>query len=532
MSKETKETKESKGSTFVQSDVLSKILDNQVKTILEGSKVKDLIAEETPKIPNKDIKEKAIEELAYGVVRYIDELSEQYSEHEKVEILKERKKYLSKEKMINLAIQKIEEQIGDILNKIIHHEKFQKLEASWIGLKNLIFKTDTSEKLKIKVLNVSKDELLQDFSVDLEKPEESDLYKKVYEQEYNMFGGESYGVLIGDYEIDHSTNDMDFLESIAAVAASAHAPFITSASKKLFKLTEDDDFRKLSDKSSIKRIFSNKSKYARWNSFRNSEHSKYVALTLPHVLMRLPYGNDNPIESISSFKEDLSEHNYFLWGNTAYVLGERITNSFSLYGWCAAIRGVEGGGLVEGLPLYTYDIDENTTVQKCPTEMQISDTKEKEFSDLGLIPLVHCKNTDYAAFFGTQSLNIPKKYDTPQANANARLSAQLQYTLCASRFSHYLKSMMRDMIGSFATNDQVAKYLNRWINQYVVLDDDAGQELKAQYPLREARVDVSEIKGKPGCYNAIVYLRPHYQLDELTISMRLVSELPPPAKRG
>ncbi|KPA15356.1 type VI secretion protein, EvpB/ family, partial [Candidatus Magnetomorum sp. HK-1] len=211
---------------------------------------------------------------------------------------------------------------------------------------------------------------------------------------------------------------------------------------------------------------------------------------------------------------------------------ERITESFSKNGWCAAIRGVEGGGLVEGLPLYTYDIDENTVIQKCPTEMQITDRKEKELSDLGFIPLVHCKNTDYAAFFGTQTLNKPTEYDTPQATANARLSSQLQYILCVSRFSHYLKSMMRDLTGSFMSVSQVGSYLNRWLNQYVCIDDDAGQEIKAQFPLREARVDVLEIQGKPGCYKATVYLKPHYQLEELTISMRLVSELPPPANKN
>jgi len=507
-------------------DVLAEILKNQA--IMEKTKVKSLIETDTPDDKNKENKKEAVKKLALGVLQYIDELQKKFPENERNQGLKDETEFLDKKQMIHLAIQKVEEQIGDILNKIIHHEKFQKLEASWLGLKNLVYKTETNEMLKIKVFNTSKKELLTDIKMasDFDQTKQ---FKEVYENEFGTFGGEAYGVLIGDYEFNHSNLDLDLLEGIAGVAASAHAPFIASASKEVFKLTED--FRQLPEVRDVKKVFTN-TKYARWNSFRKSDDARYVALTLPHVLMRLPYGDDNPVESINSFKEDLSEHHDYLWGNTAYVLGERITNAFSLYGWCAAIRGVEGGGLVEGLPLYTYDIDENTTMQKCPTEMQIPDRKEKELADLGFIPLVHCKNTDYAAFFGTQSLNKPKEYDTPQANASARLSAQLQYILCVSRFSHYLKSMMRDMIGSFATNDQVAKYLNRWINQYVILDDDAGQELKAQYPLREARVDVSEIKGKPGCYNAIVYLKPHYQLDELTISMRLVSELPPPAKKG
>jgi len=269
----------------------------------------------------------------------------------------------------------------------------------------------------------------------------------------------------------------------------------------------------------------------KWRSFRDSEDSRYVTLALPHILMRLPYGADTvPVEGLN-FEEDVdgTDHAKYLWGNAAYALAQRITNAFALYKWCAAIRGVEGGGLVEGLPTHTFSTDEGDIALKCPTEIAITDRREKELSDLGLISLVHCKGTDYAAFFGGQTVQKAKVYDTDAANANARISTVLPYILAASRFAHYLKAIMRDKIGSFQTADTISSYLNRWIGNYVLAQDDASQNLKSQYPLREARVDVTEIPGKPGCYNAIAFLRPHFQLEELTASIRLVAELPPPA---
>jgi type VI secretion system protein ImpC len=272
--------------------------------------------------------------------------------------------------------------------------------------------------------------------------------------------------------------------------------------------------------------------YAMWKSFRESEDSRYVGLTLPHVLMRLPYGPDTvPVEAFD-FKEDVDgkDHSKYCWGNAAYAFGARLTDAFAKYGWCAAIRGVEGGGRVDGLPTHTFRTDEGEIALKCPTEIAITDRREKELSDLGFIPLVHCKGTDFAAFFGAQSAQKGKKYDTAAATANARLSTQLQYMMAMSRFAHYLKSIMRDKIGSFMTRKDCEDFLNRWIKNYVISTEDAGQELKAKYPLKEARIEVSEIPGKPGCYRAVSYLKPHFQLDEITISLRLVAELPPPAK--
>ena len=431
------------------------------------------------------------------------------------------------EAMINARISQIDKLISDQLNVIMHNPEFQKLEASWRGLNYLIQQSETGETMKIRVMNVSKKDLLKD----MEKASEFDqstIFKKVYEEEFGMFGGSSYGALIGDYEFSSHPQDLSLLEKISGVAAAAHAPFISAADSQMFNL---DSYTELGAPRDMAKIFSSV-EYAKWKSFRESEDSRYVALALPHILMRLPYGQENvPVESFN-YEEDVegADHNKYLWGNAAYALGARLTDAFAKYHWCAAIRGVEGGGLVEGLPVHTFKTDEGDVALKCPTEIAITDRREKELADLGFIPLVHCKGTDYAAFFSTQTANKAKVYDAASASANAKLSSQLQYILAVSRFAHYLKSMMRDKVGSFMTRKNAEDFLNRWISKYVLLDDSAGQDAKASHPLREARIDVSEIPGKPGAYRAVAFLKPHYQLDELAVSLRLVSELPPPAK--
>ena len=430
------------------------------------------------------------------------------------------------EAMINTRISQIDKLISNQLNEVMHTPDFQKLEGSWRGLHYLVSNSETGERMKIRVMNVSKKDLLKDIEKATEF-DQSTLFKKVYEEEFGMFGGASYGALIGDYEFSNHPQDLTLLEKISQVAAAAHAPFISAASSELFNW---ESFSELSGPRDLAKVFQSV-EYAKWKSFRNTEDSRYVALTLPHILMRLPYGQENiPVESFG-FEEDVdgTSHSKYLWGNAAYALGTRLTDAFAKYHWCAAIRGVEGGGLVEGLPVHTFNTDEGDVALKCPTEIAITDRREKELADLGFIPLVHCKGTDYAAFFSTQTANKAKVYDTDFANANARLSSQLQYILAVSRFAHYLKSIMRDKVGSFMTRKNAEDFLNRWINNYVLLDDDAGQEMKAKFPLREARVDVSEIPGKPGAYRAVAFLKPHYQLDELTVSLRLVAELPPPA---
>ena len=431
------------------------------------------------------------------------------------------------EAMINARISAIDKLISDQLNEVMHHEDFQKIEASWRGLQYLIDQSETGEQLKIRVMNVNKKDLLKD----MEKASEFDqstLFKKIYEEEFGMFGGAPYGAMIGDYEFTNHPQDLALLEKVSQVAAAAHAPFISAAGPGLFNF---DSFTELGEPRDLAKNFQSVD-YAKWKSFRDSEDSRYVALAMPHILMRLPYGKDNvPVEAFD-FEEqvDGTDHKKYLWGNAAWALGTRLTEAFAKYHWCAAIRGVEGGGLVEGLPVHTFNTDEGDIALKCPTEIAITDRREKELADLGFVPLVHCKGTDYAAFFSTQTGNKPKVYDTDAANANARLSSQLQYILAVSRFAHYLKSMMRDKIGSFMTRKNAEDFLNRWISNYVLLDDNASQEMKAKYPLREARIDVSEVPGKPGVYRAVSFLKPHFQLDELSVSLRLVADLPPPAK--
>lgn len=430
------------------------------------------------------------------------------------------------ESMINTRISQLDKLISDQLNAVMHHESFKKLEGSWRGLHYLINKSETGERMKIRVMNVSKKDLLKD----MEKASEFDqsaLFKQIYEEEFGTFGGASYGALIGDYEFSSHPQDLALLEKISQVAAAAHAPFIAATAPQMFNM---ESFTELGGPRDMAKIFQG-ADYAKWRSFRDSEDSRYVALAMPHILMRLPYGKSNvPVEAFDFEEEvDGTDHSKYLWGNAAYALGTRLTESFAKHSWCAAIRGVEGGGLVEGLPVHNFRTDDGDVALKCPTEIAITDRREKELADLGFIPLVHCKGTDYAAFFSTQTTNKAKTYDTDSASANARLSSQLQYIMATSRFAHYLKSMMRDKIGSFMTAANAKDFLNRWISNYVLLDDNAGQEMKAKYPLREARVDVSEIPGKPGAYRAVAFLKPHFQLDELSVSLRLVANLPPPA---
>lgn len=428
---------------------------------------------------------------------------------------------------INTRIAEIDRLLSAQLNEIMHHEDFQKLESSWRGLHYLVKNTLTSTQLKIRVMNVTKKDLLKDFERALEF-DQSTLFKKVYEDEYGMFGGAPFGALIGDYEFGNHPQDMALLDKIAGVAAAAHAPFLSAASAGMFGW---DEFSEMSEVRDVSKIF-DRTEYMKWRSFRDSEDSRYVGLTLPHVLGREPYGAATKPTETFRFEEDVdgTDHKKYLWTNAAYALGTRLTEAFAMNGWCVAIRGVEGGGLVQDLPTHTFETDEGEIAAKCPTEVAITDRREKEFADNGFIPLVHCKGTDYAAFFATQSANKAKKYDTDAANANARLSTQLQYILAVSRFAHYLKAITRDKIGSFMSRSEAELFLNRWINNYVLATDIASQEAKSQRPLREARVDVAEVPGKPGVYRAVAFLRPHFQLDELSVSLRLVAELPQAAK--
>lgn len=429
---------------------------------------------------------------------------------------------------IDARVAELDHLISAQLSAIMHAPEFQKLEGSWTGLHHLVKNTSTGQNLKIKLLNATKKELVRDFQSALEF-DQSTMFKKVYEEEFGTFGGAPFGALLGDFELTRQPEDIYFIEQMSHIAAASHAPFISGASPELFGLETYGDLGKARD---LSKVFDTV-EYAKWKSFRESEDARYVGLTLPRFLGRLPFHPaDGTTTEGFNFVEDVdgTDHQKYLWCNASYAFGTKLTRAFEDFGWCAAIRGVEGGGLVEDLPTHTFKTDEGEVALKCPTEIAITDRREKELSDLGFISLVHCKNTDYAAFFGAQSAQKVRRYGSDSANANAVLSAQLQYIFAVSRIAHYMKAMMRDKIGSFAAASNVEDFLNRWLTRYVLLDDNASQQQKAQFPLREASVQVSEVPGRPGVYRAVSFLRPHFQLDELSVSLRLVAELPQPTK--
>lgn len=426
------------------------------------------------------------------------------------------------------AIDELDKTISKQLAAIMHADELRELEGSWRGLHGLVQKSNTSTQLKIRVLNCSKQELADDLEDAIEF-DQSGLWNKIYEAEYGTFGGAPFGALVGDYAWGRGADDVETLKGISSVAAAAHAPFISSAASDLFDIDSFTDIGKPRD---LAKIFE-RPEYAAWNSFRDSEDSRYVGLTLPRTLARLPYGADSKKVKSFNFNEgvDGTDHDQYVWSNAAYAFAGRLTEAFDKHGWCVAVRGVEGGGLVEELPAHTFKSEDGETSLKCPTEVAITDRREAELSKLGFMPLVHSKGTDYAVFFGAHSAHRPKKYDKPEANANEQLSSQLPYTMATGRFAHYMKSIARDWVGGFTDKTELQSRLGTWISNYINMDDSAGQELKAKYPLRDARIDVREVAGKPGCYAATAYLKPHFQLEELDVSLRLVAELPQPADK-
>ena len=409
------------------------------------------------------------------------------------------------------------------VSKIMQAPAFQKMESSWRGLQKLV-QSSVTENTKVRVLNCTKKELIRDFK-SASDFDQSVLFKSVYESEYGTFGGEPYSAFVGDFEFDAMPEDLYLLEQISHVAAAAHAPFLTAADAGMFGM---NNFQEMPRPRDLSKLFDT-SDYIRWRSFRQSDDARYVGLTLPRVIGRLPYGAKTTPVEMFNFEEKIDESREgasYLWINAAYELAGRMISAFEDHGWCAAIRGVEGGGLVKSMPVYNYISHTGEKVLQCPTEVAISDRREKELADLGFIPLVYCKGTDYAAFFAVQSANKPRKYDSNLANANARLSNQLQYIMTTSRFAHYLKSIVRDKVGSFMSRTECQNFLQNWINQYVVGSDNVGLHIKASHPLREARIEVVDVPGCPGSYRAVAYLRPHFQLEGLTMSLRLVAELP------
>ena len=431
----------------------------------------------------------------------------------------------------NEAIDAIDRTISEQLREIMHNDKLQKLEGSWRGLHYLVSNSETSSTLKIRVANVTKKELHKDLSKAVEF-DQSQIFKKVYESEFGSAGGEPYGALIGDYEFGNHPEDIETLRLMSGVAAAGFSPFLSAVSPTLFGFEEWSELSKPRD---LEKVFESQ-EYTQWRSFRESEDSRFVSLTMPKVLARQPYGKaSKAIEEFGYEECDIdkqtglainTEHDDYCWMNSSYVLGTKLTNAFADSGFCTAIRGAEGGGKVENLPAHYYLSDDGDPEMKCPTEIQITDRREAELSHLGFLPLCHYKNTDYAVFFGGQTCQKPQKYDSPDATANAAISARLPYMMATSRFAHYLKIMARDKIGSFAEAGDIESWLNQWISTYVNASEGGGQKMRMQYPLREANVVVKEIPGNPGAYNAVAWLRPWLQMEELTTSVRLVAKIP------
>jgi len=427
---------------------------------------------------------------------------------------------------IEAMIAELDKKLSEQVNTIMHQADFQKLESAWRGLHYLVNNTETDEMLKIRVMNISK--------VDVHKTlkrfkgtawDQSPLFKKVYEEEYGQFGGEPFGCLVGDYYFDQSPQDVEFLTEMAKVSAAAHAPFIAAANPSLMGM---GSWQELANPRDLTKIFSTP-EYAGWRSLRESDDARYLGLAMPRFLSRLPYGAKTcPVEEFN-FEEETAggDHSKYTWTNAAYAMAVNINRSYKLYGWGTCIRGIESGGAVEGLPTHTFPSDDGGVDMKCPTEIAISDRREAELAKNGFMPLVHRKNSDFAAFIGAQSLQKPFEYDDPDATANANLAARLPYLFACCRFAHYLKCIVRDKVGSFKERADMEKWLNAWIMNYVDGDPaNSSQITKAQKPLAAAEVHVEEVPGNPGYYTSKFFLRPHYQLEGLTVSLRLVSKLP------
>ncbi|PAY17638.1 type VI secretion system contractile sheath large subunit [Rhodopirellula sp. SM50] len=427
---------------------------------------------------------------------------------------------------VEAIIAQIDSKLSEQINLILHNEDFQKLEGAWRGLHHLVNNTETDEMLKIRVMNISKKELHK--TVKKFKGtawDQSPIFKKMYEEEYGQFGGEPYGCLVGDYHFDHSPPDVELLGEMAQISAACHSPFIAGVAPAVMQM---DSWQELTNPRDLTKIFQTP-EYAAWRSLRESDDSKYIGLAMPRFLARLPYGAaSDPVDEFA-FEEDTDAANSesYCWSNAAYAMATNITRSFKQYGWCSRIRGIESGGAVEGLPCHTFPTDDGGVDMKCPTEIAISDRREAELAKNGFMPLIHKKNSDFAAFIGAQSLHQPAEYDDPDATANANLGARLPYLFATCRFAHYLKCIVRDKIGSFKERKDMQRWLQDWINQYV--DGNPGtssEDTKARKPLAAAEVVIEEVEGNPGYYTSKFFLRPHYQLEGLSVSLRLVSKLP------
>lgn len=432
-------------------------------------------------------------------------------------------------KTIENAIAEIDKQMSRQLSAIMQQDDFRRLEGSWRGLNKLVTESETGQSLKIKLVDFTKDELIEQFE-DAPAVDRSPLFDALYQKEFGTAGGEPYGALIGDYTFSHKDEDVALMRYMGETAAASHAPFIAAANPEMF---EFDSFETFNEGKPVASGFDSPA-YASWNAFRESDDSRYVVLTLPQTLARLPYG-DKGLGTKSFAYEELAtdadgnpkpkNNAQLVWSNAAYELGLKMTQAHTQFGWCTAIRGLDNGGKVENLPNLTYKSEAGDLMQQCPIEVNLTDEREKELSDLGFLPLVHYKNTNYGVFIGSQTAQKPKTYTDPDATGNAAISARLPYIMASSRIAHYLKVMGRDMLGSNLEAADVQKDLQTWIDQYTN-SGAVGNAERSKTPLCESRIQVVEQPGRPGAYSAVAHLRPWLQLEELTTSVRMVTKIP------
>ncbi len=427
------------------------------------------------------------------------------------------------DRTVKYWIGEIDKKLSAQLDEVLHHADFQKLEGTWRGLKYLVHNSETGDNLHIRVFNATKRELFKDLERAVEF-DQSGLFKKIYEEEYGILGGHPYGMLVGDYDFSYKAEDVLMLQKISGIAASAHAPFVAAVSPEMFRMKS---FTELGDVRDLAGIFRGV-EHTSWRSFRESPDSRYLALTMPRVLGRLPYGKNFTQVDEFNYEENVDgkEHSRYLWMNSAWAYAVRVTHAFSIDGWFGRTRGVEGGGLVEGLPVHTFKTDDGSVAMKCPTEIGITDRREYELSSLGFLPLIHYKHRDCAAFIGSQTCNKPQDYFDPRDKANAELSSKLNLIMSVSRFAHYLKAMTRDRIGAIMEVADCRAWLNDWINNYVCDPATAGEEMRAQRPLAQASIEVTEIPGRPGWFTAKAFLRPHFQFEGMDAAFSLVAEVP------
>jgi type VI secretion system protein ImpC len=428
------------------------------------------------------------------------------------------------------AVKKIDQIIAKQVKEIVHTPEFLKLEGTWRGVQHLVDKIADDTSQSVKLLNATKKEIHKDLSKSMEF-DQSELFKKVYEDEFGTPGGIPYGTLLGDYEFTNSPEDIEFLTRIGEVAAASFCPFVSSVSENFFDFESWDELSRPKDLAKI----TDSGEYGKWRTFRDSEAARFVTLTMPRVLARAPYTFKNyrneklafsEVELDKQGKAKPLDHDKFCWMNAAYILVGKMQTSFADNGWCTAIRGAEAGGKITGLPTYEFKTDDGDMDVQCPTEVGITDRREAELSRMGFLPLCHYKNTDYAVFFGAQTTHRPKNLTDPSDRANDEVASRLPYNLVASRVAHYLKIMARDKIGSMMQVADVQAYLSKWLNGHVNSNPASAQELKFRYPLAEAKVEVVEVEGKPGSFNAVAWLKPWLAMEELSTSLRLVANIP------